>query len=307
MNDKLRNALLLVCVVIVLLIIIDMIFNFSGIRVENFSPGSSYASGSGSGGSGSNQQLENNDLDETNIKSIVSKKDGRIFNVRFDDNFTKSGLKLGKITIPSPTKDAMNIVSNNDGTIGEQLSMSNSQEQQFFLYKIENPSDLKDVIKSSSLGSSENNSKFPFFFVVPVNDDSNSEGNRRALAYEPGRLYLNRIGNYDNQKWDVSNLRNPKKSVLTHAVTNSGIGSLNNANQSGVNSEYYDPNNIKINFNLSDALKQQLLGIDTENGASASGSTKPRDNSKFYGQQCSTQLPKDAISGLCAGCDPNKL
>ena len=302
MNDKLRNALLLVCVVIVLLIIIDMIFNFSGIRIENFQGvGSSYTAGSAS-----SQQMENNDLDETNIKSIVSKKDGRIFNIRFDpDISSKSGSKLGIITIPSPTKDAMNIVRNIDGTIGEQLSMSNSPDQQFYWYKIESTSDLIDVTKSTSLGANANNSKFPFFVVVPVNDDTKS--NRRALAYEPGRLYLNTIGNYDNQKWDVSNLRNPKKSVLTHAVTNSGRGALNNANQSGKNSEYYDPNNIKINFNLSDALKQQLLGIDTENGGTASGSSKPRDNSKFYGQQCSTQLPKDAISGLCAGCDPNKL
>ena len=56
MNEKIRNALLLVCVIIVLLIVIDMIFNFSGIGVEKFQSGieNAYGGGSDSGSSGRN-------------------------------------------------------------------------------------------------------------------------------------------------------------------------------------------------------------------------------------------------------------
>lgn len=308
MNEKIRNALLLVCVIIVLLIVIDMIFNFSGIGVEKFQSGAenAYAGGSSGGsnsGNGSrNTQLSDNQLDHTNIKSIISKKDGRIINVVFasdDPNNTT-------IIIPSPVNNSMNITVNSDGTLGEQISLSSAPRQRFRLRKIENAGELADFVGSTSLGANVNTSKFPFYVVtsmLPGFED-------RCLAYEPGRLYVTAKANYDNQKWDVSNLRNPKKSVLTHTVTNNNVGSLNNANQNPVNDEHYDPNNIKINFNLSDELKRQLIGLNTEDGAAnpnSSSNTRTRDHSQFYGQQCSTQLPADAISSLCPGCNPDRL
>ena len=304
MNEKIRNALLLVCVIIVLLIVIDMIFNFSGIGVEKFQSGieNAYEAGSNSGNGSKNTQLSDDQLDHTNIKSIISKKDGRIINVVFvndDPNNTT-------IIIPSPVNNSMNITVNSDGTLGEQISLSSAPRQRFRLKKIENAGELADFVGNTNLGANVNTSKFPFYVVtsmLPGFED-------RCLAYEPGRLYISSKANYDNQKWDVSNLRNPKKSVLTHTVTNNNVGSLNNANQNPVNDEHYDPNKIKINFNLSDELKRQLIGLNTEDGAAdpnSSSNTKNRDHSQFYGQQCSTQLPADAISSLCPGCNPDRL
>ena len=57
MNEQIRNVLLIICVVIVLLIFIDLIFNVTGIRVEGFKTG-------------------------LQINSIVSKNDGRMFNIK---------------------------------------------------------------------------------------------------------------------------------------------------------------------------------------------------------------------------------
>ena len=91
-------------------------------------------------------------------------------------------------------------------------------------------------------------SKYPFYFIIPQLDESN-DTNKRCISYELVLIIFIYI-NYSNQKWDDINLRNPKKSVLVHNVTNSGLGSMNNTNQNPVNDEYYDPNKIKINFNL---------------------------------------------------------
>lgn len=302
MNERVRNALLLICVVIVLLIVIDMIFNFSGVRVEKFqsNEGAAYEAGSGGEGQNTREEQEDEQLDYTNIKSIVSKKDGRIFNIVFtstdNNNYT--------CIIPSPVNPNMNITVNSDGTLGEQLSLSNKENQQFRLIKIINANSLDQHVGQTSRGANNSAAKYPFYVVV-----SKASGfENRALAYEPGRLYLATKANYDNQKWDVSNLRNPKKSVLTHAVTTNNMGPLNNANMNPVNDEAFDPNKIKVNFNLSDELKKQILNLDTENGGDSSNpNTRVRDSSQFYGQQCSTQIPKDAISSLCPGCSPDRL
>ena len=302
MNERIRNALLLICVVIVLLIVIDMIFNFSGVRVEKFqSEGAAYEAGSGGEGEDTREELNEEELDTTNIKSIVSKKDGRIFNIVFTNNDSDSNTCV----IPSPVNPNMNITVNSDGTLGEQLSLSNSSNQKFQLKPIRNTNDLSNHLEGTTRGSDNRTVNTPFYVLVSKRDGFNND---RVLAYEPGRLYLATKANYDNQKWDVSNLRNPKKSVLTHAVTTNNMGSLNNANINPVNDEAFDPNKIKINFNLSDELKKQILNLDTENGgASSSPNTRVRDSSQFYGQQCSPQIPKDAISSLCPGCSPDRL
>ena len=209
MNEKIRNALLLVCVIIVLLIVIDMIFNFSGLGVEKFQSGieNAYGGGNNTSNNSRNSQLAETQLDHTNIKSIISKKDGRIINVVFvndDPNNTT-------IIIPSPVNNNMNISVNSDGTLGEQISLSSKPSQRFRIRKIENAGELADFVGSTSLGANVNTYKFPFYTissVLPGFED-------RCLAYEPGSLYVTTKANYDNQKWDVSNLRNPKKSDLT--------------------------------------------------------------------------------------------
>ena len=77
MNSKVRNAILLVSIIIVLVIFVDLIFNFSGLVVEKFSGGYSVSS--------SSQDSEDVDeeYDHTKINSIVSKNDGKAFNIKF--------------------------------------------------------------------------------------------------------------------------------------------------------------------------------------------------------------------------------
>ena len=277
MNDKIRNTLLIVCVVIVLLIFVDLIFNFTGIMVEKFDSSDSVS------------------IENKNIKSIISKQDGRIFNVAFNFNDTENKT----ISIASPTDSNANIYYDSNGTLGDQAKNSASELQQFMLHFVADEDEYLQIINredGNELGGNTSCVKYPFYVIIPKNDYSNK--NKRCLSYEPGRLFLANAGNYTNQHWDVSKHVNLNTdSLATHDVNNSSYGSLNTTgSKTGSGGELFDPNKIKINLNLTDELKSQLFGNNIVSSSGSSGSGK-----------CGTQVNRDAVSSLCRGCNPDRL
>lgn len=293
MNSRIRNILLLVSIIIVLIIFIDLIFNFTGIVVEKFSGGGYNVN------QNSNTNTTDDEYDHTTIKSIVSKNDGKTFNIKFIPNDPQHRL----VTVGSPVKRNANISVNSDGTISEELKMSSSESQRFTLHKIVDGQSYHEVLGDNSPGANEfsDETKYPFYILVP---SLNSE---RCLTYEPGNLFTSVKGNYSNQKWDVSSLANPTTTVLTHNVNNNSIGSLN-SNGDGSDGELIDPNKIKINLNLTDELKHQLLGIDPSTSGSGSGSGNNSSNSNgSNNQSCGTHIHRDSLVSLCRGCDPDRL
>ena len=294
MNVKIRNTLLLVSLIIVLIIIIDLIFNITGIVVEKFDATSSTESSSTeSSGTNNNYDPDTDDIDKSKINSVVSKFDGKMLNITFLDRNNSSNKK---VCISSPIKENANISVNSDGTLSEELKMTSNSFQQFTLVKINDADTYNELLSSAGndhLGANEssvNETKYPFFILRSVRMEN------RCLAYEPGNLFLMPLGNYNNQKWDVSENSNPfVNSLRTHEVDETSIGSLNRYGN-GSQNELFDPNKIKINLNLTDELRNQLgLGPGNINGGNGSN------------QHCPTQIPKNALSSLCRGCDPDKL
>ena len=285
MNTKVRNTLLFVSIVIVLVIFVDLIFNFSGLVVEKFSSGG-YAMPS----TPQNNDENDDEFDNTKIKSIVSKKDGKAFNVKF----IQSDPTNRTLVVYSPVSKNANISVNSDGTLSQELKMSTNPAQQFKLYKVTDGQSYNDLLGESNLGANEfsQETKYPFFILKSVLLET------RCLTYEPGNLFTNPIGNYSNQKWDVSQMSAPKLSVVTHNVEENALGSMNK-NGDGSDEELLDPNKIKINLNLTDELKKQLLGVSPE----VLATTKANSQSS----SCGTQIPKDSLISLCRGCDPDKL
>ena len=285
MNTKVRNTLLFVSIVIVLVIFVDLIFNFSGLVVEKFSSGG-YAMPS----TPQNNDENDDEFDNTKIKSIVSKKDGKAFNVKF----IQSDPTNRTLVVYSPVSKNANISVNSDGTLSQELKMSTNPAQQFKLYKVTDGQSYNDLLGESNLGANEfsQETKYPFYILKSVLLET------RCLTYEPGNLFTNPIGNYSNQKWDVSQMSAPKLSVVTHNVEENALGSMNK-NGDGSDEELLDPNKIKINLNLTDELKKQLLGVSPE----VLATTKANSQSS----SCGTQIPKDSLISLCKGCDPDKL
>jgi hypothetical protein len=292
MNEKVRNILLLLSVVIVLVIFVDLIFNFSGLTKEKFTVSSSY-----------NSQTDNNlttetsdeNLNHTNIKSVVAKTEGKMVKV----SFVPSDPNNKTVVLESPVSKNANISVNSDGTLSERLKASTEVAQQFKIVKIENSQDYNDLLKESNNGTNtaSNVTVYPFYILKSVKFGEHNW----CLAYEPGKLYLSPIGNYNNQKWDASSIEVKTKSVLTHTVDNNGAGAFNK-NGDAIDGEIDDPNKIRINLNLNDELKRQLLGVEPSASGSGSGS-----NSNFYSSTCKSNIPKSALGSLCRGCDPDRL
>jgi hypothetical protein len=295
MNEKVRKIALLLAIVVVLVIFVDLIFNFSGLMKENFTVSSSYNSQSEDG---LPNEKNDDELNHTNIKCVVAKTEGKLVKVSFVPNDPNNKT----VVLESPVSKNANISVNSDGTLSEKLKASTEASQQFKLTKIENSADYNDLLKESNNGTNTASTvtTYPFYILKSVKFGEHNW----CLAYEPGKLYLSPIGNYNNQKWDVSNIEVKSTSVLTHTVDNTGIGSFNK-NGDTIDGEIDDPNKIKINLNLTDELKRQLLGVEPSGGSgSGSGSSS---NSDFYSQKCSSTIPKNALSSLCRGCDPERL
>merc|ERR1711935_777051 len=108
MNSKNKNILILVLLFIILSIFLDIIFNFSGIAVENFSNQNSmsqiYNSSSNSKSQNSSNSSNSSNTNQTNIKSIISKISGKVLSIQFVDSDPTNST----INIPSPTTDKFN-------------------------------------------------------------------------------------------------------------------------------------------------------------------------------------------------------
>ena len=265
MNSKNKNMLLMLCLFIIIVIIIDIMFNFSGVMMENFQSANN-----------SSTQLPS---------SIISKMSGRVINITFMSNDPNNET----IFIPSPTTPNKNIVINADGTLSEDVVRSSDVNQQWILKRINNVAEYQ-----SALGTNANNGYNPSsscvsypFYIITSNSPSKKNPNY-CLAYEPGRLFSRPIGNYDNQKWDISNQKLNGKSICTHNTS----GSLR-SNPDTSDGQSVDADKIKIKLNVNDELLRQMLGNSSQNSSSSS-------------ETCDTYLPKNSIKSICKGCDVDK-
>lgn len=267
MNKK--NCILVLVILIILVIFIDLIFNFSKILYENFQT--------------ENKKLEN---------SIVSKKDGRIININFlanDPNkYNKHEDRV--IFLQSPLSNNKNIVLNNDGTLSETFVRTMDMAQQWKLIYINNKPKYNKYLGNSTNGNNTDNTcvRYPFYIIL-----SNTP-KKKALQYDYGALTCRPIGNYDSQKWDVSDETLKGKSIVIHnTLKNDGLNFRSNPDTNG---SEVDPNKINLNFNIKNDLLKQIFGTD-------SISNESNGESKSSGS-CGTYVPNDAIESLCPGCSP---
>tara|TARA_B100001057_G_scaffold283832_1_gene284205 strand:- start:2004 stop:2705 length:702 start_codon:yes stop_codon:yes gene_type:complete len=232
MNSKNKRMLLFLCLFIVIIIFLDMIFNFSGSIKENFS---------------GEEKVE----DFSKIKSVISKAGGRILNINVSEVIDEN---TSIINIKSPTHNQKNIEVINRLKLSENIVNNSSKNQQFLLKKIESIVDYNEVLEDTNRGikPSTNCTKYPFYVII-FKDEKGSRYDK-GLCYDNGQLLLDPLGNYVNQKWDVST--NITVNTMAQCSDVSG-DSTNNVQQ--IKKETADKQKIKINFNLNDKIKDQLF------------------------------------------------
>lgn len=305
MKDKYRKYLLVFVIFVVVVIFVDIIFNFSGILMNNYKE--TFASGAAEDYASESQTdrgaLANYEtIAERPIKSIISKMYGKVINIHPVAPIDQTPTRRFMIKING---QALSV--NKDGTYGLVLSNNEDIRQHWELTLVTNSGDYASALNGSNNGYNISKVSYPFYVCRSVHDITSGTGTIRALQYEGGYISVRPIGNYDNQKWDISNTQ-IESSVKTHN-TGTSPNSLNSSEFSYGNyysSDQLPPDNtaqekLNINLKLNQEVIDQLFGNRIgNNNVSAQEETK---------ESCSMDnwLPRDSVRSVCKGCDPDLL
>jgi hypothetical protein len=259
MNNKVLCCLICVVVIIVLLSIV--IRN----EKENFQHNYDAAASQYS------SNYENN-IPQT-INSIVSKIDGTLLNVIVvNSNSSNNDKTIEILTDNYGSRLCMEDTTNN-------LSKCDVAKQ--WNLKFINDSVVINRLTNTNLGQSSTMVNYPFFMVLTSDD-------KLALQYNNGRFSVSPVGNYDSQKWDVSDYEIPQKQLFINDIYDGPLDKMSYSQES-------DPKDrVKINLNVNHERLKELLHIDSNTSSNSSDSS---DSSK-----CDISVPKDSVENLCSGC-----
>lgn len=321
MKEKYRKYLLVVVVFIVVVIFVDIIFNFSGILMNNYKE-TFYGESASQESQVSNSAIQEYErIEQQPIKSIISKVYGKVINIQ----------PLAPVETTIPTRRFMVKINgkaisvNSDGTYGLVLSNNDDIRQHWELVRVNNSQEYTVALGNSNNGYSVNKVSYPFYVCKSVYDMNQTGGIVRALQYEGGYISVRPIGNYDNQKWDVSN--NQLESDIRLHNTTSNPNMLNDGEHSYGN--YYSSEQmpqetnvsekLNINLKLNQEVIDQLFGnrignngvqlTGSTNGNGNGGRARAATNSRSTGGTCSIDnwIPRDSVRSVCNGCDPDLI
>ena len=213
-----------------------------------------------------------------NINSIVSKIDGTLLNVNVLSSETgANGNKYDKeieiLTDNYGTLLCMENSTNNLLKCGNEDNNNNS----WHLKYVNNSVVMNNILDNSNLGQSSTKINYPFFMVLTNN-------NKLALQYNNGRYSVAPAGNYDSQKWDVSEYKIPQKQLFENDIYDAPLDKMPFSQNSNPNDR------VKINLNVNDERLKELLNIQNNN-----------DNGTEE-KKCGNYIPKEAAENLCSGC-----
>tara|TARA_B110001469_G_C9578219_1_gene286759 strand:- start:405 stop:1163 length:759 start_codon:yes stop_codon:yes gene_type:complete len=250
--DKLITC---VCIIIIVLLL-DMIFGITSIMPnEHFNV--------------------NNDMILKSVKSLRSKVDGMLINIDIDDDARNKYL-------PDDTEINIKIpVDNNENYLdydGIEISFTSDNKSKWILHKIKDAQMLNKITNGNSNAgySADKVDKYPFFMVTSI-DHKN-----KVLQYSNGNLLCVSVGNYDSQKWDISDERIPTSQLILKNIYDTPIGQMAKSSSSD------NENKIKLNLNFNNEKLKQLFNDTSSNDTP---------------QNCDTYLPKSAVKSLCPGCE----
>lgn len=306
MKDKYRKYLLVFVVFVVVVIFVDIIFNFSGILMNNYKE--TFASGAAEDYASESETdrgalASYETIAERPIKSIISKMYGKVVNIQ----------PLAPVDQVPTTRFMIKINGqalsvNKDGTYGLVLSNNEDIRQHWELTLIKNTGDFVNALNGSNNGYNVNKVSYPFYVCRSVHDITSGTGVVRALQYEGGYISVRPIGNYDNQKWDISNTQ-LESNVRLHNNGNSP-NSLNDSEFSYGN--YYSSDQLpsqtntqeklNINLKLNQEVIDQLFGNRIGNNDVAVS-----DSGKASSCSVDNWLPRDSVRSVCKGCDPDLI
>jgi len=222
------NEIILIVSIIIIIILLDMIFNISSRINENFS---------------------GLPLSLLTVQSIRSKIDGKILKIEPNlEDQNAGGENIQSITVRIPVDNDGHYLDYN----GHEIVFSSKNNYNWKLHKIDTSDQYKNVISNSGSGYQVDKVDYPFYILTLVNND------KIALQYSSGNLMCLSVGNYDSQKWDISTENIPTKQLVLKNIYDTPIGPLSKSSHS-------DDNRIKLNLNFNNEKLKQLFNHDEQN------------------------------------------
>ena len=222
-------------VLMLLMLVIELIFNFSGILEENFA---------------TTVETVNDDGIDTSkhIQSIVAKYSGKIINVK-----ALGSPPTNKVLIHFYGNSSLTV--NDDGTYSVGLSDEDSIRQQWNIVYIDEEEKYDTHISTVNKNSGYSLDKvdYPFYLIISAHKPD------RCLQYDAGSVLVRPIANYDSQKWDISYEKvESNNSIKTHKYSPmSLLSSEFRTDPSAIGEGKND--NIKINLNLDNTAFSSIL------------------------------------------------
>jgi len=311
MNNK---VFLVLAILFIVMILVDIIFNFTGILQENFDVFSNetYLDAVENSNNNNNiaaQAIKNNnnnnnsnsptDLTETRkIYSVISHSVGTVYGV------VPLGQRLPTTRVLFLLRKNVALSIDSAGKVLKKLPNKFDQTQQFRLVKINSDADISNVITNGTFLATYN-TDYPFYFLQSVKNPDYfiTQVSENEVTLETGK-------NSKRQRFDVSheellpvisddNRKDNTVKIQLKLDENSLQQILNE-----LRADESDENNVNNNgtykeFNsfadvTADDMNNNYTIQETEDGEPA------RCNIEDY-------IPKVAISSLCGNCNPDLL
>jgi hypothetical protein len=307
MNNK---VFLVIAILFIVMILVDFVFNFTGILRENFGIFNVEETASNiveqikqSNNNAANNaanNASNNAVSRTSDKSLTRK----IYSVISHQFGTVNAVI--PLTDRVPTSKVLFLVKNNialsmskDNTLKRKLANKFDRSQHFRLVRIENNEDIENVLNGESYLVTEG-VEYPFYFIQSVTSPEYfiTKNSDDTITLENGR-------NSSRQRFDVSN-----EEVLP------GI-------KDG------DSNTVRIQLKLDDNSLQSILeelksddtyNVNGNNNSDLNNSAEFNNinnfnndfNNDFFIQgdedcDIANYLPREAVESLCPSCDTELL
>ena len=270
MANKYRETLLFIALCVVVVIIVDLVFNFSGVFMENydefiksqedFQNGPDYTSGI----TRSIDDIPGQKIrDDKDITGVMNMKTGKIIGVNVVKRVAHNDVREDNYTEVQIVFNGQALTVDGSGNTTLSISDSSSDTQLFEVVLITGSDMFNDIIPSEgfALGKDVASDYYPFYILRSKVSQGGEK--KRCLYYDGGNLYFGIIANYDAVKFDITYenidirktpLYNSNK-ILEVLNDNFRIGESddNMADNLGLSTD-----KIKINLNLGDNFNNFL-------------------------------------------------
>jgi len=279
---------------VLIILCIDLVFNFSAILEENFDGNTEDASRAWESSDPTTHITPSNDQ---KIQAIVSKYSGKTINIEPID-----GPPTKKVLIHFYGSRALTM--NDDGTYSIGISDKNNIRQQWEIHAINTGVQYDSFIPKSNktMGKDLEDVKYPFYIVRSAHKPD------RALQYESGSILVRPLANYDSQKWDISYTKiDSTDAIRTHKYDPMSIlsGDFRTDPQIPSANEYsVDTDKIKINLNLDNSTLGSILNKYEPGNTQTGENTLPASNTDCDETKW---LDRDSVRSVCVGCDPDSI